>query len=99
MYPAFCSKGGRKYPGYVEPGCFSIPTGIKAWIEDVVVDENARGKGVGKILMNHAMEEARSLGAKSLDLTSRSSREAANKLYQAIGFQERETNVYRYSTS
>jgi hypothetical protein len=57
------------------------------------------GKGVGKILMNHAMEEARSLGAKSLDLTSRPSREAANKLYQAIGFQERETNVYRYSTS
>ena len=78
---------------------FSIPTGIKAWVEDVVVDEDARGKGVGKLLMNHAMVTAETLGAKSVDLTSRPSREAANKLYQAIGFQERETNVYRFSIS
>lgn len=78
---------------------FSIPTGIKAWVEDVVVDEDARGKGVGKLLMSNAMEAAESLGAKSVDLTSRPSREAANKLYQVIGFQERETNVYRFSIS
>lgn len=95
----FVAKEDENILGMLSLVVFSIPTGIKAWIEDVVVDENARGKGVGKILMNHAMEEARSLGAKSLDLTSRPSREAANKLYQAIGFQERETNVYRYSTS
>ena len=78
---------------------FSIPTGTKAWIEDVVVDEKARGKGVGKELMNHALNVAKELGAKSADLTSRPSREAANKLYQAIGFEGRETNVYRYKTS
>jgi len=78
---------------------FSIPTGTKAWIEDVVVDERARGKGVGKELMNHALNVAKELGAKSADLTSRPSREAANKLYQAIGFEGRETNVYRYKTS
>lgn len=78
---------------------FSIPTGTKAWIEDVVVDERARGKGVGRELMNHALNVAKELGAKSADLTSRPSREAANKLYQAIGFEGRETNVYRYKTS
>ena len=78
---------------------FSIPTGTKAWIEDVVVDERARGKGAGKELMNHALNVAKEMGAKSADLTSRPSREAANKLYQAIGFEGRETNVYRYKTS
>ena len=78
---------------------FSTPTGTKAWIEDVGVDERARGKGVGKELMNHALNVAKELGAKSADLTSRPSREAANKLYQAIGFEGRETNVYRYKTS
>ena len=78
---------------------FSIPTGTKAWIEDVVVDERARGKGVGKELMNHALNIAKELGAKSADLTSRPSRETANKLYQAIGFEGRETNVYRFSIS
>ena len=78
---------------------FSIPTGTKAWIEDVVVDERARGKGVGRELMNHALNVAKELGAKSADLTSRPSREAANKLYQAIGFEGRETNVYRFSIS
>ena len=78
---------------------FSIPTGTKDWIEDVVVDERARGKGVGRELMNHALNVAKEMGAKSADLTSRPSREAANKLYQAIGFEGRETNVYRYKTS
>jgi ribosomal protein S18 acetylase RimI-like enzyme len=75
---------------------FAIPTGTKAWVEDVVVDGGARGKGVGKSLMRHAMEEASKLGAKAVDLTSRPSREAANQLYQALGFEIRQTNVYRY---
>ena len=75
---------------------FGIPTGIKAWVEDVVVDDGARGKGVGKSLMRHAMEQAKKLGAKTVDLTSRPSREAANKLYQSLGFETRQTNVYRY---
>ena len=74
---------------------FSIPTGTKAWVEDVVVAQVARGKGVGMALMNHALAVAKNAGAKSLDLTSRPSREAANKLYQKLGFTARETNVYR----
>jgi len=74
---------------------FSIPTGTKAWVEDVVVAQVARGKGVGMALMNHALAVAKDAGAKSVDLTSRPSREAANKLYQKLGFTARETNVYR----
>ncbi|OUU40665.1 MAG: GNAT family N-acetyltransferase [Verrucomicrobia bacterium TMED56] len=76
-----------------------IPTGKKAWIEDVVVDEGARGMGVGKSLMNHAKENAKNLGVKSVDLTSRPSRVDANRLYKSLGYQIRETNVYRYSIS
>jgi len=75
---------------------FRIPTGVRAWIEDVVVDDAARGHGVGELLNVRALEVARSKGAKTVDLTSRPSREAANRLYQRIGFQPRETNVYRY---
>ena len=75
---------------------FPIPTGIRAWIEDVVVDSDARGKGVGDALNRHAIELAESLGAKTVDLTSRPSREAANRLYRRIGFEQRDTNVYRY---
>jgi ribosomal protein S18 acetylase RimI-like enzyme len=75
---------------------FRIPTGVRAWIEDVVVDRDARGKGVGEALNLHAIERARLLGARTIDLTSRPSREAANRLYQRIGFKPRETNVYRF---
>jgi ribosomal protein S18 acetylase RimI-like enzyme len=76
-----------------------IPTGNKAWIEDVVVDQSARGKGMGKALMNHALEKAKELAVKSVDLTSRPSREKANMLYQSLGYQIRETNVYRHKIS
>ena len=76
---------------------FRIPTGVRAWIEDVVVDEAARGRGVGEALNREALDRARGLGAKTVDLTSRPSREAANRLYQRLGFEPRETNVYRYS--
>jgi ribosomal protein S18 acetylase RimI-like enzyme len=76
---------------------FRIPTGVRAWIEDVVVDDSARGHGVGDQLNRFALDLARQKGAKTVDLTSRPSRAAANRLYQRIGFQPRETNVYRYS--
>ena len=76
---------------------FRIPTGVRAWIEDVVVDDSARGRGVGEALNQFAIELARSKGAKTVDLTSRPSRAAANRLYQRLGFVARETNVYRYS--
>ena len=75
---------------------FRIPTGVRAWIEDVVVDEAARGKGMGEAINRHALDVARQHGAKTVDLTSRPSREAANRLYQRIGFELRDTNVYRY---
>ncbi|MCP5028505.1 MAG: GNAT family N-acetyltransferase [Actinomycetia bacterium] len=76
---------------------FRIPTGVRAWIEDVVVDDGARGKGVGDLINRHALERARAAGAVSVDLTSRPSREVANRLYQRIGFEQRSTNVYRFT--
>lgn len=75
---------------------FRIPTGMRAWIEDVVVDEAARGHGVGEALNREALRLAGELGAITVDLTSRPSREAANRLYQRLGFTPRDTNVYRY---
>jgi len=77
--------------------CFEIPTGTRAWIEDVVVDESARGLGMGDALVAAAMERSRELGARNIDLTSRASRVAAHRLYERAGFEVRETNVYRYS--
>ena len=82
--------------GLLTLATFRIPTGMRAWIEDVVVDESARGHGVGEALNHAAINEARRRGAKTVDLTSRPSREAANRLYQRIGFVARDTNVYRY---
>jgi len=76
---------------------FLIPTGLRAWIEDVVVDEAGRGQGVGAALNLHAIELARSRGAVTVDLTSRPSREAANRLYQRLGFEQRQTNCYRFT--
>ena len=78
---------------------FRIPTGVRAWIEDVVVDQDTRGKGVGEALTRAALERAREMGAKTVDLTSRPSREAANRLYQRVGFQPRQTNMYRFTIS
>jgi ribosomal protein S18 acetylase RimI-like enzyme len=74
---------------------FRVPTGVLSWIEDVVVDERARGAGAGEALVLTAVDRARRAGAKSVDLTSRPSREAANRLYQRLGFESRSTNVYR----
>ena len=78
---------------------FHIPTGVRAWIEDVVVDADARGKGVGEALNKFALAEAKRQGATTVDLTSRPSREAANRLYQRLGFVHRDTNVYRFELS
>ena len=78
---------------------FRIPTGIRAWIEDVVVDRAAGRRGAGEALTRAALELAGELGAQTVDLTSRPSREAANRLYQKVGFEARETNVYRYRSA
>ena len=76
---------------------FAIPTGIRSIIEDVVVDERYRGQGVAQALTREALVRADAGGARTVDLTSRPSREAANRLYQKLGFQKRDSNVYRYT--
>ena len=78
---------------------FRVPTGLRAWIEDVVVDESARGAGAGEALVLDAIQRAGAVGATSVDLTSRPSREAANRLYVRLGFELRTTNVYRYQSA
>jgi ribosomal protein S18 acetylase RimI-like enzyme len=75
---------------------FPIPTALRAWIEDVVVDNEARGRGVGEALTASAVNLAKQRGAKTVDLTSRQSREAAHRLYEKAGFHVRDTSVYRY---
>jgi ribosomal protein S18 acetylase RimI-like enzyme len=74
---------------------FPIPTGLRAWIEDVVVDEAARGHGVGAALTREAVRIAHAAGARTVDLTSRPSRAAANRLYERLGFEVRDSKVYR----
>ena len=76
---------------------FVIPTGRRAWIEDVVVDASARQRGVADQLTRAALARATAHGARQVDLTSRPSREAANALYLKLGFVRRDTHVYRYS--
>ena len=89
--------GGGEIVGSLTLALFRIPTGLRAWIEDVVVDEGARGGGVGEALTRAALERAAAAGARSVDLTSRPSREAANRLYRRLGFERRDTNVYRHT--
>lgn len=90
-------ESGGQIVGSLTLVTFRIPTGVRAWIEDVVVDTSMRGKGIGEALTRAALERAAELGAKTVDLTSRPSREAANRLYQRVGFEQRQTNLYRYT--
>ena len=76
---------------------FPIPTAWRAWVEDVIVDESSRGQGIGEALTQAMIDAARERGCVTIELTSRPTREAANRLYQRLGFTIRETNVYRYS--
>lgn len=87
---------GGEIVGSLTLAMFRIPTGRRAWIEDVVVDSAQRGRGIGEALTREALAVAKAAGATTVDLTSRPSREAANRLYQRVGFEKRETNVYRY---
>jgi ribosomal protein S18 acetylase RimI-like enzyme len=81
--------------GMLTLASFQIPTGVRSWIEDVVVDEAARGQGAAAALVQAALAEAERRGSRTVDLTSRPDREAANRLYQRMGFALRQTNVYR----
>lgn len=82
--------------GLLTLALFRIPTGVRAWIEDVVVDEAQRGRGIGEALTREALRRAGDAGARTVDLTSRPSRTEANRLYRRLGFAERETNVFRH---
>ena len=75
---------------------YRIPTGIRAWIEDVVVDQDERKKGIGEALNRFAIDYANKRGTDSINLTSHPKRKAANRLYRDLGFKQLETNVYRY---
>jgi len=92
------ARDGDRVVGMLTLVTFPIPTGLRAWIEDVVVDETARGQGVGAALTEEAVRRARTVGARTVDLTSRPTRQAANRLYERLGFELRETNAYRYAT-
>ena len=75
---------------------FPIRTAWRAWIEDVIVDESLNGRGIGSALTEAMLDHARDAGCKTVDLTSRPKREAANHMYRKLGFVERDTNVYRF---
>ena len=93
----FLARVDGRIVGSLTLATFRIPTGVRAWIEDVVVDESARGHGAGEALNRAALAEAKRRGAITVELTSRPSREAANRLYQRLGFVQRETNIYRFT--
>ncbi|HNR40630.1 MAG TPA: GNAT family N-acetyltransferase [Bacteroidales bacterium] len=93
----FTAENAGKIVGMLTLVIYRIPAGTRFWIEDVVVDNSERGKGYGKELTQFALDFAEHSGAETIELTSRPSRVAANKLYQTMGFRIRETNVYRYT--
>jgi ribosomal protein S18 acetylase RimI-like enzyme len=91
------ARSNGRIAGSLTLAMFPIPTGLRAWIEDVVVDDSARGQGVGALLTHEALRLAQEAGARTVDLTTRPSREAAGRLYERAGFEQRETRLYRYA--
>jgi ribosomal protein S18 acetylase RimI-like enzyme len=94
----FVARDGAGGPivGTLTLALFRIPSGVRAWIEDVIVSSDVRGRGCGEQLTQAALDAARAAGARTVELTSRPSRDAANRLYQRLGFKARDTNVYRF---
>jgi len=99
LYVARLDSRPDEIVGMITLVIYRIPSGLHAVIEDVIVDESARGNGVGYALISEVVEVARSRGARHVNLTSRSARVAANRLYQKAGFYVRDTNVYRLDLS
>jgi ribosomal protein S18 acetylase RimI-like enzyme len=91
------ARTGGRITGTTTLVMFPLPTGLRAWIEDVVVDEAARGQGAGDAMTREALRLAREAGARTVDLTSRPAREAAGRLYERAGFTLRDSRLYRYS--
>ena len=86
---------GDSVAGMLTVGIYFSPTGSKAWIEDVVIDTPYRGRGLGRMLVVHAIGHCRRQNIDTLYLTSNPKRIAANALYRSLGFEHKETNVYR----
>jgi ribosomal protein S18 acetylase RimI-like enzyme len=88
------ARGDGEVLGMLTLALYRVPTGRRGWIHDVVVDESARGRGVAGALTEEALRLAAAAGALTVHLTTRPAREAANRLYRRLGFEEYETNVY-----
>lgn len=99
LFAAYHTDFGEEMIGALALVLYRVPTGAHARIEDVVVDERARGRGIGEALTHAALERAFAEGAANVELTSNPARLAANRLYQRLGFIRRQTNVYRYKRS
>lgn len=97
LYLAKHKDFGEEILGLATLVLYRVPTGVRGYIEDVVVDERARGRRIGEALMRACLERAEQGGAPQVMLTSHPNRQAANRLYQRMGFELRKTNVYRYS--
>ncbi len=95
----FVAEDDGRIVGTLTLAAFEVPTGRRAWIEDVVTDGAARGMGVASALVDAALAHAASIGTRTVDLTSRPEREDANRLYVKLGFEQRTTNVYRYNVA
>ncbi len=94
----FVARDGRAgIVGMLTLAVFKAPTGVRAWIEDVVVDGAARGRGIGEALVQAALETAQRAEARTVDLTSRPERAEANRLYERLGFERRASNLWRFS--
>ncbi len=91
-----CRADSGSIIGAANVAVYRVPTGIRAIIEDVIVDESARGQGIGEVLVRRCLDIAREKGASGVSLTSNPKREAANRLYQRMGFKKRETNAYYF---
>jgi ribosomal protein S18 acetylase RimI-like enzyme len=91
----FCARADGRIVGTLTLVTFPLLTGVRAWIEDVVVDPEERGRGIATALIEEALACAERFGCRTVDLTSRPSRIEANRLYEKLGFERRETNVYR----
>jgi len=92
----FVAEYDKKIAGMLTLVTYRIPSGAKAWIEDVAVDNSFQGKGIGRSLTEHAITFTKNLNIKKIDLSSSPDRVAANTLYQKIGFVKRITNYYRF---
>lgn len=91
----FIAEDEGKIVGMLTFAVYLTPSGRKAWIEDVVTDSNLRGKGIGRLLVEASLDYAKKRGIKKVDLTSSAARKAAHALYEKMGFQKRDTTVFR----